>query len=138
MKKLIRLTESDLHRIVNESVNKILNEILSPEEIAAIDAAYADEDIDFEEPIERPERRHRNMELYTVYETYIDVRHPDEHKPWRMIERDATFDDVTSLELDGRSIYCGNGTDKDGNYWFETCENDNPYIRRRIIAVKDD
>ena len=26
-KKLIRLTESDLHRIVKESVNKILNEI---------------------------------------------------------------------------------------------------------------
>ena len=26
-KKLIRLTEQDLHRIVNESVNKVLNEI---------------------------------------------------------------------------------------------------------------
>lgn len=26
-KKLIRLTESDLHRIVKESVNRILNEI---------------------------------------------------------------------------------------------------------------
>ena len=26
MKQIIRLTESDLHRIVNESVNKILNE----------------------------------------------------------------------------------------------------------------
>ena len=26
-KKLIRLTESDLHRIVRESVNKVLNEI---------------------------------------------------------------------------------------------------------------
>ena len=26
-KKLIRLTESDLHRIVKESVNKVLNEI---------------------------------------------------------------------------------------------------------------
>ena len=26
-KKLIRLTEADLHRIVNESVNKVLNEI---------------------------------------------------------------------------------------------------------------
>ena len=27
MKQIIRLTESDLHRIVKESVNKILNEI---------------------------------------------------------------------------------------------------------------
>ena len=27
MKKLIRLTESDLHRIVKESVNKVLNEM---------------------------------------------------------------------------------------------------------------
>ncbi len=27
MKKLIRLTESDLHRIIKESVNKILNEV---------------------------------------------------------------------------------------------------------------
>ena len=26
-KKLIRLTESDLHRIVRESVNKVLNEV---------------------------------------------------------------------------------------------------------------
>ncbi len=26
MKQIIRLTESDLHRIVNESVNKVLNE----------------------------------------------------------------------------------------------------------------
>ena len=29
-KKLIRLTESDLHRIVKESVNKILNESFNP------------------------------------------------------------------------------------------------------------
>ena len=29
-KKTIRLTESDLHRIIKESVNKVLNEISSP------------------------------------------------------------------------------------------------------------
>lgn len=31
MKKVIRLTESDLHRIVKESVNKILNETMGAE-----------------------------------------------------------------------------------------------------------
>ena len=36
-KKLIRLTESDLHRIVEESVNRILKEhTLSPEEIGDV------------------------------------------------------------------------------------------------------
>ena len=29
-KKLIRLTESDLHRIVKESVNKVLNQLSTP------------------------------------------------------------------------------------------------------------
>lgn len=32
MKKIVRLTESDLHRIVKESVNKILCEVMSPEQ----------------------------------------------------------------------------------------------------------
>jgi hypothetical protein len=31
-KKLIRLTESDLHRIVNESVQRILNELYTGDE----------------------------------------------------------------------------------------------------------
>lgn len=35
-KKLIRLTESDLHRIVKESVNKVLNEATPTEEYSAV------------------------------------------------------------------------------------------------------
>lgn len=38
-KKLIRLTESDLHRIVKESVNKVLNELSTPMIVRAKNAA---------------------------------------------------------------------------------------------------
>jgi len=59
-KKLIRLTESDLHRIVKESVNRILNEIGNTKDgrnkirkaIANKDAKGFDNDMDgkFEKP----------------------------------------------------------------------------------------
>ena len=185
MKKLVRLTESDLHKIVKESVNRIINEInvidkipnfdrrkgygkydgkwmdtataidkgkekyngplksnntatmmrLSPEEM---DAVFADEENDFmENPIERPQRRNRGMQLYTIYEVCIDERHPEEHRPWRMIECDATFDDVTAMELEVEP-YCGSGTDEEGNYWFETLYNSEiPYIKKRFVAVRN-
>ena len=41
-KKLIRLTESDLHRIVKESVNKVLNEISIDTLKKAQDKAFDD------------------------------------------------------------------------------------------------
>lgn len=37
-KKLIRLTESDLHKIIKESVNKILKEVYNKEELIYVDA----------------------------------------------------------------------------------------------------
>jgi hypothetical protein len=55
-----------------------------------------------------------------------------------MIECDATFDDVTAMELEVKP-YCGSGTDEEGNYWFETLYNSEiPYIKKRFIAVKDE
>jgi hypothetical protein len=38
MKQIIRLTEEDIHRIVKESVEKILNEYGTPEQLGAIAA----------------------------------------------------------------------------------------------------
>ena len=40
-KKLIRLTESDLHRIVKESVNKVLNEELPKKDWGGVNIAYS-------------------------------------------------------------------------------------------------
>ena len=40
-KRLIRLTESDLHRIVKESVNKVLNEELPKKDWGGINIAYS-------------------------------------------------------------------------------------------------
>ena len=40
-KKLIRLTEQDLHRIVKESVNRILNEELPKKDWGGINIAYS-------------------------------------------------------------------------------------------------
>ena len=39
MKKIVRLTESDLHRIVKKSVNKVLNENLDATEEVMMDEA---------------------------------------------------------------------------------------------------
>lgn len=40
MKKMIRLTESDLHRIISESVNRILAEVSKDTIASAMDGAY--------------------------------------------------------------------------------------------------
>ena len=40
-KKLIRLTEQDLHRIVKESVNKVLNEELPKKDWGSVNIAYS-------------------------------------------------------------------------------------------------
>jgi hypothetical protein len=75
---LIRLTEEDLHNIVKESVNKILNEYGSPEQLGAIAARRRLRCKDSNEVHNYATKKGaRNSSYYKGYVGYMQS-HPDE------------------------------------------------------------
>lgn len=63
MKKIIRLTESDLHKIVKESVSKILREAYNFDD---------DDDIDNESSLHKKIKSNGKKKSKRKYNSYID------------------------------------------------------------------
>ena len=83
-KKLIRLTESDLHRIVKESVNKILNEVLDTTD--SIKSFYRDKGEQLSKPKSKikgmldPKWRERKIQqMNMLKDRHDDIRRVDRH-----------------------------------------------------------
>lgn len=83
-KKLIKLTESDLHKIVKESVNKILNEVLDTTD--SIKSFYRDKGEQLSKPKSKikgmldPKWRERKIQqMNMLKDRHDDIRRVDRH-----------------------------------------------------------
>ena len=83
-KKLIRLTESDLHKIVKESVNKILYEVLDTTD--SIKSFYNDKGEQLSKPKAKIKgmlnpkwRERKNQQMNMLRDRHDDIRRIDRH-----------------------------------------------------------
>lgn len=94
MKQIIRLTEGDLHKIVKESVNKVLTELdWRTYHNAALKSRAKSNDKDFEAP-ERAFHQKRSNE----FEKYADKKFQDKHGISRFSARRAHNDFNSTLD----------------------------------------
>ena len=84
MKQRIRLTESDLHRIVKESVNKILNEVLDTTD--SIKSFYNDKGEQLNKPqskikgmLDPKWRKRKSQQMSMLKDRHDDIRRIDRH-----------------------------------------------------------
>ena len=113
-KKLIRLTESDLHRIVKRSVNKVLNEISIDTAIAAHKAAQGDLDWDEFDDSDEKYKRERQADTFANYAQDKGAKYyPYGLIGWYQNDSDGVFDrsevvcseNIDDIPDDGYGIY---------------------------------
>lgn len=108
MKKLVRLTESDLHRIVKESVNRVLNEV-----------QFGGESLHGNNPADwnALDRLHRNLADYYGSQDEFDPRFFDHlHKSERDEKNFADLVDSENAAL-GQDIYSPEFDERARNYY---------------------
>ena len=116
-KKLIRLTEEDLHRIVKESVNKILNEMGT---------------------IVHPGGVTEPPKTYRVYKQYIGINYLGEEP--NLLKDNATGEYIRDLvsRAQRKGIFYKDGTDSNDNYYFDIKKADmdaDERIRYTIVRI---